>query len=298
MKRTFSYKITEEDAGKTIEVFLLEHEYTPTCIKFLKKAENLITVNGIWEFVNKKLKENDILVTVFLDDGSSENIPSVEMPLDIVYEDEDILVLNKPANLPIHPTKGYEYTSLANGVVHYYENQGIPFVFRSINRIDKNTTGLVIVAKNMLSGSILGESMRNREIRRTYLAVTEGELPEKGTIDLPIGRREGSAVERCIDENGAKAVTHYERLYYANGHSLAQIRLETGRTHQIRLHMRAIGHPLPADVLYNMNFEVIDRHALHSWKLEFPHPITKEMLFFEQKLPEDMKRILGMHEHI
>ena len=294
MKRIFTYKITEKDAGKTVGTFLLEHEYTPTCIKFLKKAENLITVNGKWEFVNKELQENDILETVFLDDENSENIPSVELPLDIVYEDEDVLVLNKPPKLPIHPTKGYEYHSLANGVVHYYEKQGIPFVFRSINRIDKDTTGLVIVAKNMLSGSILGEAMRNREIRRTYLAVTEGELPEKGTIDLPIGRREGSAVERCIDENGAKAVTHFERLHFANGHSLAQIRLETGRTHQIRLHMRAIGHPLPADVLYNQNFTVIGRHALHSWKLEFPHPITKEILCFEQEMPEDMKNILDI----
>lgn len=293
MKRTFIYQITEEDAGKTVGTFLLEHEYTPTCIKFLKKAAGLITVNGVWEFVNKPLKENDILETVFLDEESSENVPSVEMPLDIVYEDEDILVLNKMANLPIHPTKGYEYTNLANGVVYYYEKQGIPFVFRSVNRIDKDTTGLVIIAKNMLSGSILGESMRNRGIHRTYLAVTEGELPEKGTIDLPIGRREGSAVERCIDENGAKAVTHYERLKYKNGHSLAKVSLETGRTHQIRLHMRAIGHPLPADVLYNPNFQVIRRHALHSWKLEFEHPITKEKMYFEQELPEDMKKILG-----
>ena len=293
MKRTFTYQIIEEDAGKTVGTFLLEHEYTPTCIKFLKKAAGLITVNGVWEFVNKPLKENDILETVFLDEESSENVPSVEMPLDIVYEDEDILVLNKMANLPIHPTKGYEYTNLANGVVYYYEKQGIPFVFRSVNRIDKDTTGLVIIAKNMLSGSILGESMRNRGIHRTYLAVTEGKLPEKGTIDLPIGRREGSAVERCIDENGAKAVTHYERLKYKNGHSLAKVSLETGKTHQIRLHMRAIGHPLPADVLYNPNFQVIRRHALHSWKLEFEHPITKEKMYFEQELPEDMKKILG-----
>ncbi len=297
MKRTFRYKIEEKDAGKTIETFLLEHEYTASCIKHLKKAESRITVNGIWEFVNKKLQENDILETVFVEEESSENIPPVEMPLDIVYEDEDILVINKAANLPVHPTKGYEYTSLANGVVFYYEQKGIPFVFRSVNRIDKNTTGLVIVAKNMLSGSILGESMRSREIRRTYLAITEGEIPEKGTIDLPIGRREGSAVERCIDENGMKAVTHFERLHYANGHSLAKIRLETGRTHQIRLHMRAIGHPLPADVLYNLNFTVIDRQPLHSWKLEFPHPITKEMLYFEQEMPEDMCHILSTAEH-
>jgi 23S rRNA pseudouridine1911/1915/1917 synthase len=113
-------------------------------------------------------------------------------------------------------------------------------------------------------------------------------------MDLPIGRREGSAVERKIDENGAKAVTHYKRLYAAKGYSLAEIRLETGRTHQIRLHMRAIGHPLPADELYHPVFDVIDRHALHSWKLEFPHPITKERLSFVQELPKDMKKILGL----
>lgn len=291
MKRAFYYKITEKDAGKTIETYLLEHQYTPSCIKHLKSAASRINVNGAWEFVNKELKENDILETIFVEEESSKNIIPVEMPLDIVYEDEDILVLNKGAGIPIHPSKGYEHTNLACGVVFYYEKQNIPFVFRSVNRLDQNTTGLVIIAKNMLSGAILSESMRDREIRRTYLAVTEGELPEKGTVDLPIGRREGSAVERCIDENGMTAVTHYERLHYANGHSLAKIRLETGRTHQIRLHMRAIGHPLPADVLYNPDFTVIDRHALHSWKLEFPHPITKEMMSFTQELPEDMKKI-------
>ena len=293
MKRNFQYKITAKDAGKTIETFLLENEYTPSCIKHLKKAPKRITVNGKWEFVNKVLKEGDLLETTFVEEVASENIVAVEMPLDIVYEDEDILVINKGANVPIHPSKGYEESSLANGVMHYYEKQSVPFVFRSVNRLDQNTTGLVIVAKNMFSGAILCESMRKRDIHRTYLAITEGEIPEKGTITFPIGRREGSAVERCIDENGQSAVTHYEKVRYANGHSLAKIQLETGRTHQIRLHMRAIGHPLPADALYNPNFSVIDRHALHSWKLEFPHPITKEIMSFEQELPEDMRKVLG-----
>ena len=283
MKRTVSYKITEKDAGKKIETFLLEQEYTPSCIKHLKKAEKRITVNGIWEFVNKTLKEGDILETVFVEEEGSENIAPVAMPLDIVYEDEDILVLNKAANVPIHPSKGYEYSSLANGVIHYYKSQGIPFVFRSVNRLDQNTTGLVVVAKNMLSGAILCESMRKREIHRTYLAIVEGKLPEAGTVGLPIGRREGSVVERCIDENGVSAVTHYERLHVANGYSLAKIWLETGRTHQIRLHMRAIGHPLPADNLYNPDFQALQRHPLHSWRLEFPHPITKEWLVLSKR---------------
>lgn len=291
MKRRFIYKITEKDAGKKTGLFLQEQGYTEGCIRHLTKVENRITVNGVWEFVNKPLQEDDILETFFEEEESSENIVPVEMALDIVYEDEDILVINKGANLPVHPTKGYEDRNLASGVMFYYKKQGIPFVFRGINRIDKNTTGLIIVAKNMLSGAILGESMKRREIRRTYLAVAEGKIPEKGIIDLPIARKKDSFVERCIDEEGMHAVTHYKRLYYANGHSLAEIHLETGRTHQIRLHMKAIGHPLPGDGLYNPNFAVIDRQGLHSWKLEFLHPITKVPLCFEQEMPEDMKRV-------
>ena len=293
MKRRFTYKITEKDAGKKIGIFLQEKGYTESCIRHLTKAESRITVNGIWEFVNKPLQEGDVLETFFVEEESSENIVPVDMELDIVYEDEDILVVNKGADLPVHPTKGHEYRNLANGVMAYYEKQGIPFVFRGINRIDKNTTGLMIIAKNMLSGAILGEDMKKREIRRTYLAVTEGKIPEKGTIDLPIGRKKDSYVERCIDAEGMPAVTHYERLYDANGHSLAQIHLETGRTHQIRLHMKAIGHPLPGDILYNPNFTVMERQGLHSWRLEFLHPITKESLCFEQEMPEDMKKVFG-----
>lgn len=291
MKRRFTYKITEKDAGKKIGTFLQQKGYTESCIRHLTKTENRITVNGIWEFVNKQLQEGDVVETLFEEEESSENITPVDMELDIVYEDEDILVVNKGADLPVHPTKGHEHKNLANGVMAYYEKQGIPFVFRGINRIDKNTTGLIIIAKNMLSGAILSESMKKREIHRTYLAVAEGEIPEKGTIDLPIGRKKDSYVERCIDEDGMRAVTHYERLHYANGHSLVQIHLETGRTHQIRLHMKAIGHPLPGDILYNPNFTVMKRQGLHAWKLEFPHPVTKEILSFEQEIPEDMKDV-------
>jgi 23S rRNA pseudouridine1911/1915/1917 synthase len=210
-----------------------------------------------------------------------------------VYEDEDILVLNKPSDTPIHPSQGNYDNSLANGVKYYYDKQGIKFVFRCINRLDRDTTGLVVIAKNMLSGAALNLAMVNRQIHRTYLAVVKGELPEEGTIDFPIARKDGSTVERCVDfDCGEHAVTHFERVEKNEKYSLARIWLETGRTHQIRVHMNAIGHPLPGDFLYHNDRSEIGRQALHSWRLEFVHPVTGEMMQFEQPLPEDMRKLL------
>ena len=215
------------------------------------------------------------------------------MPLDILYEDEDILVVNKPSDTPIHPSQGNYDNSLANGVKYYYEQQGINFVFRCINRLDRDTTGLVVIAKNMLSGAALNLAMVNREIHRTYLAVVKGKLPENGTIDFPIARKDGSTVERCVDfETGEHAVTHFECLEQNEKYSLAKIWLETGRTHQIRVHMNYIGHPLPGDFLYHNDRTEIGRQALHSWKLEFHHPVSGELMQFETPLPEDMRKLL------
>ena len=234
-----------------------------------------------------------MLEILFAEEDSSENIVPVEMKLDIVYEDEDFLVINKPADTPIHPSQGNYDNSLANGVKHYYESQGERFVFRCINRLDRDTTGLVVIAKNMLSSAALNAAMVNREIHRTYLAVVKGELPEKGTIDFPIARKDGSTVERCVDMSGGEyAVTHFECVEKNEKYSLAKIWLETGRTHQIRVHMNAIGHPLPGDFLYHNDRSEIGRQALHSWRLEFRHPVTGETMRFEQPLPEDMRNLL------
>lgn len=293
MIRKLSYQIEPEFHGYTIEKYLKLHGYSHGCIVYLKKTEEGIKRNGVWAYTKDKLAEGDVLEIVFEEGDSSENIVAVEMPLDIVYEDEDLLVVNKPADTPIHPSQGNYDNSLANGVKYYYESQGIPFVFRCINRLDRDTTGLVIIAKNMLSGAALNQAMVNREIKRTYLAVVKGQLPENGTIDWPIARKDGSTVERCVDfENGESAVTHFECLRKDEEYSLAKIWLETGRTHQIRVHMNAIGHPLPGDFLYHPDFSKIKRQALHSWKLEFRHPVTGELLSFEQELPEDMRILL------
>lgn len=293
MVRKLKYKIEPEFAGYTIEKYLKQKKYSHGCLVFLKKTEEGIKRNGAWAYIRDKLDAGDVLEILFAEEDSSENIVPVEMKLDIVYEDEDILVINKPADTPIHPSQGNYDNSLANGVKHYYESQGESFVFRCINRLDRDTTGLVVIAKNMLSSAALNAAMVNREIHRTYFAVVKGELPEKGTIDFPIARKDGSTVERCVDMSGGEyAVTHFECVEKNEKYSLAKIWLETGRTHQIRVHMNAIGHPLPGDFLYHNDRSEIGRQALHSWRLEFHHPVTGELLKFEQPLPEDMRNLL------
>ncbi len=293
MIRKLIYTVEPEFSGYTIEKYLKLKNYSHGCLVFLKKTEEGIKRNGVWAYTRDKLDEGDVLEILFAEEDSSENIVPVEMNLDIVYEDEDILVINKPADTPIHPSQGNYDNSLANGVKHYYESQGINFVFRCVNRLDRDTTGLVVIAKNMLAGAALNAAMVRREIHRTYLAVVKGELPEEGTIDFPIARKDGSTVERCVDfETGEHAVTHFECVEKNEKYSLAKIWLETGRTHQIRVHMNAIGHPLPGDFLYHNDRSEISRQALHSWRLEFMHPVTGVLMKFEQPLPEDMRKLL------
>ena len=293
MERRLRYVIKPEYDGYTIEKYLKLKRYSHGCLVHLKKTEEGIKRNGVWAYTKDVLQAGDVLETVFVEEEASENIVAVEMTPDIVYEDEDILVINKAADTPIHPSQGNYENSLANGVAGYFKHKGENFVFRCINRLDRDTTGLVVIAKNMLSGAVLNQAMIQREIHRIYLAVVKGELPESGTIDFPIARKGGSTIERCVNlECGERAVTHFQCVEKNEKYSLAKIWLETGRTHQIRVHMNAIGHPLPGDFLYHPDFSEIGRQALHSWRLEFAHPITGELMKFEQPLPEDMRKLL------
>lgn len=293
MNRTFIYKIDDTYNGYKIGEFLREHLYSRHVIIHLKQTKQGILLNNKWAYINDTLYTNDVLTIQIIEELSSENIVPAKMPLDIVYEDDDILIINKASNTPIHPSMNNYDNSLANGLAYYYELQNVPFVFRCVNRLDKDTTGLVLLAKNMYSSCILSEMLRKREIHREYQALVEGKLDDYGTIDAPIARKDGSVIERCIDlDKGQTAITHYSRLDYKNGFSLASIVLETGRTHQIRVHMKYIAHPLPGDFIYNPSFAHINRQALHSHKLSFVHPITKEAMVFVSPLPLDMKKLI------
>lgn len=294
MSRTINYFITSPDGNQTIQQFLHKKGYSSQIIKELKRTPGSIVINDSPQYMKHLLQEEEILTVHILEACSSPKIPPVKLPLHIIYEDEDLLVINKPADMPIHPSLNNYENSLANALAWYFSQQNTPFVFRCINRLDRDTSGLTIVAKHLLSAGILSAMVAKRELHREYLAIVQGHiLPKQGTIDAPIGRKEDSIILRMIDyENGERAVTHYSLKEQKNGHSLLSIYLETGRTHQIRVHMKHIGFPLIGDYLYNPDMVHIGRQALHSYRLQFTHPITGESMDFTAPLPEDMEKVL------
>lgn len=294
MERTIIYLTDDNSAGLRIEQFLRRQGYSYQNLTQLKKMPESILINGVWSYMRTVLKSGDILTVHIRETESSPNIPPVKHPIDIVYEDEDIIVVNKPAGMPVHPSLNNYENSLANALMYYYQEQEKPFIFRCTNRLDRDTSGLTVVAKHMVSSSILSKMGVRHEITREYLAITRGSLkPSDGTINAPIGRAGSSLIERKIDfEKGERAVTHYHVIAEKNGHSLVSLILETGRTHQIRVHMKYIGHPLVGDYLYNPDMEYISRQALHSYRLAFTHPITGKDMEFTAPLPADMGQIL------
>lgn len=290
MERILEYTVSLEEAGVTIKDFLRQKGYSRQNIVELKKQERSILVNGVWEYVTYRLQLGDLL-QICIKEGASEKIAPVNLPFPILYEDEDLMVIDKPADMPIHPSLNNYDNTLANAAAFYFNQKGIPFRFRCINRLDRDTTGLTVLAKNMVSCSILQEQMLKREIKREYLAIADGFIEEdSGIITAPIGRRDGSTIERMIDyENGERAITHFKVLERMADATLLSLILETGRTHQIRVHMASIGHPLLGDFLYNPKDQRMNRQALHAWHLSLKHPITGERMEWEADIPVDMK---------
>ena len=203
-------------------------------------------------------------------------------------------MIDKPAGMPVHPSQGHYENTLANAIAWYFRNEETPFVFRAVNRLDRDTSGLILLAKNPYSSCILSDAVKDHAIHREYAAIVSGKTANSGTIDLPIARKDGSTIERvCDPERGDAAVTHYQTIAYNKDADLSFIRLllETGRTHQIRVHMKAIGHPLPGDFLYCPDYRLIDRQPLHSIYLSFSHPVTGKKLEFSAPLPQDMQNL-------
>lgn len=294
MNRNIDYIIDEDSAGLRVEQFLRRKRYSGQNLSEIKRMPKSILVNGVHYYMRQELSTGDHLQVRICETKNSEKIPPTNLPLNIIYEDEDLLVLNKPAGMPIHPSLNNYTNSIANALAYYFQSQGKPFIFRCCNRLDRDTSGLTIVSKHLVSGSILSDMTKYREVHREYLAIARGSVtPSEGTIQAPLGRKGGTIIERTVDwEHGEDAVTHYKVVKEANGHSLVSLRLETGRTHQIRIHMKYLGYPLIGDYLYNPDMEYMTRQALHSHHMEFTHPITGEHMSFTAPLPEDMARVM------
>jgi len=291
--RIFEYIVPPDEASTQIKSFLKKRGFSTRSQIILKNQKNSVLLNDIPVFLTQRLLPGDRLTIRLMEETSSEHIIPVNLPLNIIYEDEDLLVVNKAAGMPIHPSQNNYDNSLGNALAWYFSQKGENFVFRCINRLDRDTSGLTIIAKNAVSAGILSSMVANKDngILREYLAIVKGTVtPGEGVIDAPLSRKEGSIIERTVDyQYGEKAITHYRVLYEKNGHSLISLILETGRTHQIRVHMKYLGFPLIGDYLYNPDMEYMHRQALHAHYLRFDHPITGTPMEFTAPLPDDMQ---------
>ncbi len=285
---TFTYTVPDAFDGQTVQNFLRQgcHLSWRMVVK-LKRVENGITVDGIHSRTIDRVRAGQtVTVTMPTDEVKIEGM---DISLQIAYEDAYLLIVDKPPFLAVHPSAGKPDPTLANAVVYYFENQGTPMSFRPLSRLDRNTSGLLTVSKSShLAFALTGE------VEKTYLAVVCGELRGEGVIDAPIRVKEGSIITREIGEDGKPSRTHWRALATDGDISLVQLKLETGRTHQIRVHMAHIGHPLVGDTVYGTD-ETLPRHALHCTRLRFTHPVSKESMDIHSRLPEDMRQLLLAH---
>ena len=296
MARRLELNITPRLAGIKVDTLLRKHlGLSGTVIKRIKWLEDGILCDG--QRVNTRFlpHEGQILSVRLSDPERQSGIVPTPGPLNIVYEDEDIIVLNKHAGVSVHPGPGHFNDTLGNFLLYYYISEEKDGDFHPIHRLDRGTSGLLVCAKHPHAQERLKLQLHTDQFRRTYLAVCEGcPTPSSGTVDAPLGPHPDSLMAQMVRPDGKAARTHYQTLQTQNGRSLLQLVLDTGRTHQIRVHMAHLGHPLIGDFLYGTeDLHLISRPALHSYQLEFLHPISRLPLSFHAPLPEDMISLLA-----
>lgn len=288
------YRITEAHDGKILRQFLqTDLRLSSKEIKHIKFLENGLTVNGERVTVRRVLKAGDLLC-IASEDTETAPIKPVDLPIAILYEDAHLVVPAKPADMPTHPSHDHYDDTVANALAYRYAKNGEPFVFRPVNRLDRNTSGLLLIARNRTSAGRLSEAMKSGKIRKSYLAILDGEMPlGEGVIDACLHRTQESIILREVCSPDAPDAdpsrTEYRVLAVENGHTLVEAHPITGRTHQLRVHFAHIGHPLTGDDLYGTPSDAIARHALHARTLAFPHPVTNEVLKITAPLADDFE---------
>ena len=289
----FSYIIIDNKYENIKQILKLEFGFSDRLILKLKTNQR-IYLNDTICYINSPIHIGDtIKVNIDFEEDNSNIVPT-KMNLDIAYEDDYMLIINKAANSAIHPSQLHFDNSLSNGVKFYFDLIGLNKKIRPVNRLDKDTSGLVIFAKNDFIQDSLSNQMQAKIFKKDYIAILDGILDKKkGTINAPIARENDSIIKRCIRDDGAPSITHYEVLDISNTNNLSLVKfnLETGRTHQIRVHTSFIGHPILGDTLYGKESSLISRQALHSYKVSFFHPVLKKNMIVQIDLPNDMKKI-------
>jgi len=293
--RRLDLSIRPELAGIRVDTLLKRHlGLSGTVVRRIKWLEDGILVDGTRVNTRFCPGEGQTLSVRLSDPGRRSGILPVPGPLDIVYEDEDVILLNKAPGVPVHPGPGHFDDTICNFLLNYYDSKGIEGDVHPVHRLDRGTSGLLAVAKHPHAQEVLKNQLHTDNFHRTYLAVCQGApQPPAGVIDAPLGPKEGSLVEQTVRPDGKPARTRYETLETWGPRSLVRLKLDTGRTHQIRVHMAHIGHPLAGDFLYGVEDPaLIPRPALHSYQLAFQHPITGERLSFTAPIPQDIRRLL------
>lgn len=297
--------ITAEFAGKTVKDWFFSNGFSNNQIKRLKSLDDGILLNGQRVTVRRLLSPGDILSLRLEDDGDNPSLVPTELPLSILYEDENIIALDKPAGMPTHPSHGHFEDTLANGLAFLFRKRGEPFVFRAVNRLDRGTSGIVLVAKNSKAAADLSEAMKAGMIKKTYVALVNGNMSGRGVIDRPIRRQAESIITRevCdIDLPRAKrAVSEYRVISSGGGWSFVELNPVTGRTHQLRVHLSSVGHPIAGDGLYGTAEttptaldRLFDRPALHCRRLRIF--FADSDILIEAPLPDDIRAVVGETE--
>ncbi|MQR96736.1 RluA family pseudouridine synthase [Fictibacillus phosphorivorans] len=291
---TFTWYVQNEEAPVLLREFLKTKQISKAALTDIKFHGGALFVNKKEVTVRTLLNSGDEVTVWFPPETKSSSMEPEDIPLDIIYEDAHFIAVLKPAGMPTIPSLYQPNGSLASAILNYYQIKDIPSTFHAVNRLDKDTSGIVLIAKHRFAHSLMSKQQKDKVIKREYIAFVHGELKdERGTIDRPIARNPESIIERMVSEDGQRSITHYEKLDYVenSNFSVVSLRLETGRTHQIRVHMASIGHPLLGDDLYGGTLEMIYRQALHSEKTSFIHPFTEEQVMLVADLPQDMQQL-------
>ena len=274
------------------QVLKEEFEISDRLIIKLKKSQQ-IYLNDKPVFINKNIIIGDKILIDLDFEEASDNIVPIKMYLDILYEDDGLLILNKPPFIPVHPSMDHFEDSLSNGVKYYFNSISLNRKIRPVNRLDKNTSGIVIFAKNEYIQECLIKQMKSGSFKKEYLAVVDGIIDKEfQVVDAPIARKENSIIERCVSKNGDNAITEVQLLNTFDNYSLIKCNLKTGRTHQIRVHLSYIGHPILGDDLYGIKTNLINRQALHAYKVSFIHPIIKKEFKIDTEIPDDISNLI------